>query len=73
MDESPMMCRRLSEVLAVHAGTIRVLHTLRFFAVVITGAADINPYKGIEGYNDQLVTVGSGLQAVSAQVSRGRS
>ena len=25
----PMACRRLSEVIAEHAGTIRVLHTLR--------------------------------------------
>ena len=45
VDESPMAYRRLSEVLAEHAGTIRVLHTLRPFAVIMAGAGEIDPYK----------------------------
>jgi len=45
VDESPMVYRWLSEVLAEHAGTIRVLHTLRPFAVVMAGAGEIDPYK----------------------------
>jgi hypothetical protein len=34
-----------SEVLAEHAGTIRVLHTIRPFAVVMAGAGEFDPYK----------------------------
>ena len=45
VDESPMVYRRLSEVLAEHAGTIRVLHTLRPFGVVMAGAGEIDPYR----------------------------
>jgi tRNA-splicing ligase RtcB len=45
VDESPMVYRRLNEVLAEHAGTLRVLHTLRPFAVVMAGAGEIDPYK----------------------------
>ena len=45
VDESPMVYRRLNEVLAEHAGTIRVLHTLRPFAVVMGGAGEVDPYK----------------------------
>ena len=41
----PMACRRLSEVIAEHAGTIRVLHTLRPFAVAMAGAAEFDPFK----------------------------
>ena len=33
------------EVLAEHAGTIRVLHTLRPFAIAMAGAGEIDPYK----------------------------
>jgi len=35
LDESPMAYRRLPEVIAEHAGTIKVLHTLRPFAVAM--------------------------------------
>lgn len=45
LDESPMAYRRLPEVLAHHAGTIRVLHTLRPFAVAMAGNAEYDPYK----------------------------
>jgi tRNA-splicing ligase RtcB len=45
LDESPMAYRRLPEVLAEHAGTIRVLHTLRPFAVVMAGDGEFDPFK----------------------------
>jgi len=45
LDESPMAYRRLPEVLAEHAGTIKVLHTLRPFAVAMAGAGEFDPYK----------------------------
>ncbi len=45
LDESPMAYRRLPEVLAEHAGTIRVLHTLHPFAVVMAGAGEFDPFK----------------------------
>jgi tRNA-splicing ligase RtcB len=45
LDESPMAYRRLPEVIARHAGTVRVLHTLRPFAVVMAGDGEFDPYK----------------------------
>ena len=45
LDESPMAYRRLPEVIAHHAGTVRVLHTLRPFAVVMAGDGEFDPYK----------------------------
>jgi tRNA-splicing ligase RtcB len=45
LDESPMAYRRLPQVLAQHAGTIRVLHTLRPFAVAMAGAGEFDPFK----------------------------
>jgi tRNA-splicing ligase RtcB len=45
LDESPMAYRRLPEVLAQHAGTIRVLHTLRPFAVAMAGDGEFDPFK----------------------------
>ena len=45
LDESPMAYRRLPEVLAHHAGSVRVLHTLRPFAVVMAGADVFDPFK----------------------------
>ncbi len=45
IDESPMAYRRLPEVLAKHVGTIKVLHTLRPFAVAMAGAGEIDPFK----------------------------
>lgn len=44
-DESPMAYRRLPEVLAQHAGSARVLHTLRPFAVVMAGEGEFDPFK----------------------------
>ncbi len=45
LDESPMAYRRLPEVLAHHAGSIRVLHTLRPFAVAMAGEGEFDPFK----------------------------
>ena len=45
LDESPMAYRRLPEVLAQHAGTVRVLHTLRPFAVAMAGEGEFDPFK----------------------------
>lgn len=45
LDESPMAYRRLPEVLAHHAGSIKVLHTLRPFAVVMAGRGAEDPWR----------------------------
>jgi tRNA-splicing ligase RtcB (3'-phosphate/5'-hydroxy nucleic acid ligase) len=45
LDESPMAYRRLPEVLAHHAGSVRVVHTLRPFAVVMAGEGEFDPFK----------------------------
>ena len=45
LDESPMAYRRLPEVLAEHAGSVKVLHTLRPFAVAMAGEKEFDPFK----------------------------
>jgi tRNA-splicing ligase RtcB (3'-phosphate/5'-hydroxy nucleic acid ligase) len=45
LDESPMAYRRLPDVLSHHAGTVRILHTLRPFVVVMAGAGEADPFK----------------------------
>jgi tRNA-splicing ligase RtcB (3'-phosphate/5'-hydroxy nucleic acid ligase) len=45
LDESPMAYRRLPEVLAHHAGTVKVLHRLRPFAVAMAGPGEFDPFK----------------------------
>ena len=45
LDESPMAYRRLPGVLAEHAGTIAVRHTLRPFAVAMAGDGEFDPFK----------------------------
>ena len=45
LDESPMAYRRLPDVLAHHAESIRVIHSLRPFAVMMAGADTIDPWK----------------------------
>ena len=45
VDEAPQAYRRLPEVLAAHAGTIRILHTLRPLGVAMAGRATADPYK----------------------------
>jgi tRNA-splicing ligase RtcB len=44
-DESPHVYRRLPEVLAAHAGSIRVLHTLRPLGVAMADDSIFDPYK----------------------------
>ena len=44
-DESPHVYRRLPDVLAAHAGSIRVVHTLRPLGVVMAGEDVFDPYK----------------------------
>ncbi len=45
VDENPMVYRRLDDVLARHASTIRIQHRLRPFAVAMAGAGEFDPYK----------------------------
>jgi tRNA-splicing ligase RtcB len=45
LDEAPQAYRRLPEVLAAHAGTIRVLHTLTPIGVAMAGHDIYDPYK----------------------------
>jgi tRNA-splicing ligase RtcB len=45
VDEAPQAYRRLTEVLKAHAGTIRVLHTLRPLGVAMAGRNIVDPYK----------------------------
>lgn len=45
LDESPMAYRRLPEVLAYHSESVKVLHTLRPFAVAMAGAGEFDPFK----------------------------
>lgn len=44
-DEAPGAYKRLDEVLAYHAGTINILHTLTPLGVVMAGADVEDPYK----------------------------
>ena len=45
LDESPMAYRRLPDVLAEHAGTVRIVHSLRPFAVAMAGSGEFDPFK----------------------------
>jgi tRNA-splicing ligase RtcB len=44
-DEAPEVYKRLPEVLAAHAGTVRVKHTLRPLGVAMAGRDVHDPYK----------------------------
>jgi tRNA-splicing ligase RtcB (3'-phosphate/5'-hydroxy nucleic acid ligase) len=44
-DEAPECYKRLSDVLAAHAGTIKVLHTLRPIGVAMAGKDTFDPYR----------------------------
>ena len=44
-DESPECYKRLPEVLAAHAGTIRVLHELRPIGVAMAGRDVVDPFR----------------------------
>jgi len=45
LDESPHCYKRLRDVLAAHAGSIRVLHTLTPVGVAMASAKEFDPYK----------------------------
>lgn len=45
LDESPMAYRRLPDVLAHHANSVKVLHTLRPIGVVMAGGDEFDPFK----------------------------
>jgi tRNA-splicing ligase RtcB len=45
VDEAPQAYRRLPDVLAAHAGTIRILHTLRPLGVAMAGRHVVDPYR----------------------------
>src|SRR5216110_293306 len=45
LDEAPQAYRRLPDVLAAHAGTIRILHTLTPLGVAMAGKDVLDPYK----------------------------
>lgn len=45
LDESPMAYRRLPDVLAEHAASTKILHTLRPFAVAMAGEGEFDPWK----------------------------
>jgi tRNA-splicing ligase RtcB len=44
-DEAPGAYKRLGEVLAYHADSVRVLHTLTPIGVAMAGADTVDPYK----------------------------
>jgi tRNA-splicing ligase RtcB len=45
VDESPHCYKRLEKVLAAHAGTIQILHTLRPIGVAMAGPDERDPFK----------------------------
>lgn len=45
LDESPMAYRRLDDVLAHHTSSVRVLHRLRPFVVVMASPEEADPWK----------------------------
>src|SRR5262249_4395830 len=54
LDESPMAYRRLPEVIAQHAGTVKVLRTLRPFAVVMAGTRELEHVPSQLNQGDSL-------------------
>lgn len=44
-DEAPEVYKKLEDVLAYHAGTIEILHTLRPLIVCMAGGDEFDPYK----------------------------
>lgn len=46
-DEAPPVYRPLRSVLAAHANTIEVAHTLQPRIVVMAGGDEVDPYKGL--------------------------
>ena len=44
-DEAPQVYKRLPDVLAHHANTIKILHTLRPLGVAMAGSDEYDPYR----------------------------
>jgi tRNA-splicing ligase RtcB len=44
-DEAPMCYKVLDEVLAYHAGTVKILHRLRPIGVAMAGVDTVDPYR----------------------------
>jgi len=44
-DESPHAYKRLPDVLAAHAGSIKIVHTLKPIGVAMAGEDEVDPYK----------------------------
>lgn len=45
LDESPMAYRRLPDVLGFHQTTVRIVHTLTPFVVLMAGSGEVDPWK----------------------------
>lgn len=45
LDEAPQAYRRLDDVIAAHAGTIEIVHTLQPRGVIMAGSNEFDPYK----------------------------
>ena len=45
LDEAPQAYKRLDELLAHHAATVRVIHTLRPIGVAMAGPDVFDPFK----------------------------
>lgn len=45
LDEAPQAYRRLPDVLASHAGTIEIVHSLKPRGVIMAGPSEVDPYK----------------------------
>jgi tRNA-splicing ligase RtcB len=45
LDEAPQAYRRLPDVLASHAGTIEIVHTLKPRGVIMAGPGEVDPYN----------------------------
>jgi len=45
VDESPHCYKRLTDVLAEHSDSVRVLHTLRPLGVAMAGKNEYDPFK----------------------------
>ena len=44
-DEAPECYKRLPDVLAAHAGTVRILHQLQVLGVAMAGSDVIDPFR----------------------------
>ena len=71
-DEAPEVYKRLPDVLAAHAGSIRVKHTLRPLGVAMAGRDVLRPVQGLRGSpsGGPLTRSSVGLPAPGARLPR---